>query len=135
MKNKLIYGTWQVTTEGDCEGRSIKNLGQHTGYIDEIALHLADKCYYSLTFEVVEPVAAYTPTSTEVHVHLRYGDYSLKDVSAMFKEANRPVEITSSNYYRSFKIVTKNKEEIRKNLLIQSALTKLTDAERKALGL
>ena len=43
MKNRKEYknyGTFKVTTEG----RSIKDLGVHTGYIDEIAFALADKC-------------------------------------------------------------------------------------------
>ena len=33
-----VFGTWEVTTEGDVEGRTTKNLGNFTGYIDEIAL-------------------------------------------------------------------------------------------------
>ena len=50
-KYKNPVGTWQVTTEGDCEGRSIKNLGVWSGHVAEIAFFLADKCYYSLRFE------------------------------------------------------------------------------------
>lgn len=38
------YGTFKVTTEGDCEGKSVRHLGTFTGYIDEIAFALADKC-------------------------------------------------------------------------------------------
>lgn len=45
------YGTWKVTTEGDCEGRSIRDLGTYTGYLDEMAFALADKCCYSLQFD------------------------------------------------------------------------------------
>lgn len=44
------YGFWHVTTEGDCEGRSITDLGVFEGNIDTIALALADRCYYSLRF-------------------------------------------------------------------------------------
>ena len=29
------FGIWHVTTEGDCEGRSTRDLGIHEGYIDE----------------------------------------------------------------------------------------------------
>lgn len=31
------YGFWHVTTEGDCEGRSITDLGVFEGNIDTIA--------------------------------------------------------------------------------------------------
>lgn len=50
------YGFWHVTTEGDCEGRSITDLGVFEGNIDTIALALADRCYYySLYFTAVDP--------------------------------------------------------------------------------
>ena len=29
------YGIWEVTTEGDCEGRTTRRLGVYSGYIDE----------------------------------------------------------------------------------------------------
>ena len=45
-----LYGLWKVTTEGDEEGRTTKSLGIYEGWVDEIALYLSDKCYYSLTF-------------------------------------------------------------------------------------
>lgn len=43
-------GWWQVTTEGDCEERTTKHLGKHYGHVAEIALFLADKCFYTLNF-------------------------------------------------------------------------------------
>lgn len=43
-------GWWNVTTEGDEEGRSTKQLGDYYGHIAEIAFHLADKCFYTLQF-------------------------------------------------------------------------------------
>ena len=43
-------GWWQVTTEGDCEGRSTKQLGDFYGHVAEIAFHLANKCGYTLQF-------------------------------------------------------------------------------------
>lgn len=45
---------WQVTTEGDCEGRTTKDLGDFYGHMVEIAFHLADKVYYSLTFKPID---------------------------------------------------------------------------------
>lgn len=51
-------GFWHVTTEGDCEGRSITDLGVFEGNIDTIALALADRCYYyTLYFTAVDPTA------------------------------------------------------------------------------
>lgn len=55
-KDYPVYGLWEVTTEGDCEGRSTRNLGTHEGYVDEIAFALADKSYYALKFRLVEPL-------------------------------------------------------------------------------
>lgn len=49
---------YKVTTEGDCEGRSRRDLGIWEGNISNIAFHLADKMVYSLTFE---PIAINKP--------------------------------------------------------------------------
>ena len=43
-------GTWEVTTEGDVEGRTERNLGVFEGHIVDIALRLRKKCFYSLRF-------------------------------------------------------------------------------------
>lgn len=66
-------GWWQVTTEGDCEGWSVKQLGTYYGHLAEIAFHLADKAYYCLTFwpkigPIVEERPEYTCSSTEVWI-------------------------------------------------------------------
>jgi hypothetical protein len=47
-------GWWKVTTEGDCEGRTTEQLGQHYGHVAEIAFHLADKSCYKLMFAPVK---------------------------------------------------------------------------------
>lgn len=44
---------YEVTTEGDCEGRSSRSLGIWKGNISDIAFHLADKMFYSLRFEPI----------------------------------------------------------------------------------
>lgn len=36
-------GEWKVTTEGDCEGRMVKDLGVFKGHIVDIALKLAKR--------------------------------------------------------------------------------------------
>jgi hypothetical protein len=42
---------WDVTTEGDCEGRTTKDLGKWFGDLDAIAHSLARKVYYGLRFK------------------------------------------------------------------------------------
>ena len=131
---KNPYGTWHVTTEGDIEGKSIRDLGTFTGYVDEIALHLADKCLYSLTFEKVQPVSEYIPKKREVNVQfdIESGTWENLDINEI-KDAfsDRPVEITNSNYFASFKIIShKIPENVKK-----TALNKLTEEEKEALGL
>lgn len=48
-------GFWKVYTEGDCEGRTITQLGYWYGHVVEIAFYLANKSYYSLSFEPYNP--------------------------------------------------------------------------------
>jgi hypothetical protein len=43
-------GWWKVSTEGDCEGKSTRDLGLHYGHIGDIALALAGASYYALSF-------------------------------------------------------------------------------------
>lgn len=66
------FGIWHVTTEGDCEGRSTRDLGIHEGYIDEIALALADKCYYSLCFVAIN-IHSLDMTPTRKTVDVTFG--------------------------------------------------------------
>lgn len=68
------YGFWHVTTEGDCEGRSITDLGVFEGNIDTIALALADRCYYyTLYFTAVDPTAYdKAPKKDEINISI-YG--------------------------------------------------------------
>lgn len=46
-------GWWNVTTEGDCEGRSTRHLGTHYGHVAEIALSLPEEPCYSYRFQPV----------------------------------------------------------------------------------
>ena len=46
-------GWWRVTTEGDDEGRSEKDIGEFYGHVAEIALSLAKKACYKLYFDPV----------------------------------------------------------------------------------
>lgn len=76
------YGFWHVTTEGDCEGRSITDLGVFEGNIDTIALALADRCYYyTLYFTAVDPTAYdKTPKKDEINISI-YGASGMYDMT------------------------------------------------------
>jgi len=134
------YGNWKVTTEGDCEGKSTTQLGTYTGYIDEIALFLANKSYYGLQFSAVieqmpkNPVP--TAKSVNVSLDIDSGTWDLSPEARMcFAQRlfrSRPVIVGQSNYYACFTLQTEMSEE---DLARESALKKLTDEEKRLLGL
>ena len=137
------YGVWEVSTEGDCEGKFTKKLGVYSGYIDEIALMLADKCAYSLEFSQLNIIKVdngvnFTPKCKSVNVTLSIGsgtwDMSANERALAMEEVfkNRPVYIKEAQEYATFCIETiKQTVEEKK----QYALSKLTEEEKKLLGL
>lgn len=136
-----VYGVFKVTTEGDCEGKSVRDLGTYEGYVDEIAFALADKCYYCLEFHKVDPKKLHLDmTPKRKSVNIQFGidsgtwDLKVKDRIKYFKDffKDRNVEVLEGNSYASVKISTnkKTKEEKR-----QEILNRLTDEEREILGL
>lgn len=136
---KSPYGVWEVTTEADCEGKSIKKLGVHEGFIDDIAFALADEQYYSLCFKAVNPKRLdMTPRRKEVNVSLDISSntWGLNDNELVwFWESlmrERDVRVRKGI---GFNVVTlssgrKTIEDIRKE-----ALAKLSKEEKIALGL
>ncbi len=138
------YGLWRVTTEGDCEGRSVRDLGVHSGYLDEIAFALADKCYYSLCFKLVEPLQLDVPQRSKVNIMLdidsgtwdMQGGQRINFVANLLKD--RDVSVKPCNYYSSVELVMGKTAEQQKQreleMLRKQALSKLSDVERKALG-
>jgi hypothetical protein len=101
-------GWWHVTTEGDCEGRTTNNLGDHYGHIADIAFALADKCHYSLQFR--PDVAIRSPgitaqrkaTGRGVHISFYDGPFRMQnpneiDVSKWMNIEG--VSVTECNYY------------------------------------
>ena len=137
---KNCYGLWKVTTEGDCEGRSVRDLGTYEGYIDEIAFALADKCYYELTFHAVKKPSKLdmTPKAKEVKIQLDIDSGSwdltqtqcLNETRKLFE--NRPVRVTEAHGWGVVTLKTELKTIEEKR---QEALAKLTDEERQLLGL
>jgi hypothetical protein len=140
-KYSNTYGTWQVQTEGDCEGRTVKNLGTFTGHVDEIALHLADQAMYGLRFKAVENIKVFKPSLPSVNVSfcIESNDWGLSSgervekMKSLFTERN--VDIKESNYYASFAIHVKNSDEIQREITRTKALEKLSDEEKMVLGL
>ena len=110
MDYKNTYGRWQVTTEGDCEGRSTVDLGIHLGHVDDIAFYLADKALYGLQFKKLEDIEEYRAIGKEVHVQFdiesKTWPLTSNELAVQMKEVfiDRPVGVTESNYYGSFKL-------------------------------
>lgn len=134
------YGVWRVTTEGDVEGKTTINLGTFEGFIDEIALALADKVYYTLCFHASEkldnkPKAASVSVQLDIDSGTWSNDMSSEDrvreMKMIFKD--RPVNILEDNFFSSFKIISKTitNEDFER----QAILEKLTDREKQILGL
>jgi hypothetical protein len=55
---KSPVGLWDVSTEGDCEGKSVTDLGTHRGHIVDIALLLSPFSFYELKFEPARQTSA-----------------------------------------------------------------------------
>jgi hypothetical protein len=99
------YGVWEVTTEGDDDGRTIKNLGIHCGYVDEIALMLSSACFYSLKFSRVTYTKSNVGSSVSVVLDIESGtwDLSKEDRVDWFKKffAERDVDVEPGDYFAS----------------------------------
>lgn len=112
------YGRWQVSTEGDCEGKTILNLGIHEGFIDEIARYLAESIGsgYSLTFARLPDQTStdYTLAKEVKEVHITLGIDSGTWPSSMTSQqkveaiskmmAERPVTVLDGQYYATVKL-------------------------------
>lgn len=135
---KNPYGTWMVTTEGDCEGGSIKNLGVYQGYFDDIAFALADKCYYSLRFkkictDVPKPTKAIKEVNISFDIESETWDMNSSErvqfVRSMLQ--GRDTHVFESNFSTSVTLENANIEKTKREV----ALAKLTAEEKVLLGL
>ena len=129
---------WKVTTEGDCEGKSTRDLGIHEGYLEDIAFSLAPKAMYSLTFRLIDTKGALPlPNRTEVSVQLigPSGIFNVPLLMQMLKEAD--VKCEKGRYYESVRLYnSQSKEELLRNTALEKiAQAGLTEEERKAVGL
>lgn len=143
-KIESSYGYWKVTTEGDVEGRSVRDLGTFRGHVDEIAFHLANKCFYSLRFTAIEEnelIPEFLPNGKEVNISfdIDTGTWDMKPdkrvdyVKEILKD--RPdVEVEDGQFYASVKLIS-GKKKTKNELVMEKALAKLTEEEKKVLGL
>lgn len=135
------YGLWHVTTEGDCEGRSTKDLGLHQGYLEAIAFALAPLAYYGLRFSRAVVSEHHERKAEAVNVSLDIGtktwDMTSEARVTYFQNLLHPsnVEVLPSSYYASVILRSARTEEEKQQDKINMALSKLTWEERKVLGL
>ena len=141
---KSSYGYWKVTTEGDVEGRSERDLGTFRGHLDEIAFHLANKCYYSLRFTPIEEndlIPEFDINGVEVNISfdINTGTWDMGSQQRVeyvkeILKGRTDVGVEEGNYYASTKLISKKKKS-RNELLKEQAMSKLTEDEKKVLGL
>lgn len=146
IKNYPAVGLWHVTTEGDCEGKSTKDLGVHLGSLDDIAFALSTQAHYGLQFALVGPDTYNKhPMGDVVSVSLDIDsgtwDMPHERRMAYFRDmlSGRDLEVRSSTFYACVQLVRgadpKTRENLRKQALAASARAKLTAEELEVLGL
>lgn len=79
---------WEITTEGDCEGRTINSLGIEYGNIFDLARKYSGHCMYSLRFERAKSVVK-NPETKEVHVSLGIDSGTWKDPAVLLPDIFR----------------------------------------------
>ena len=153
MTNKIIMppstlGLWTVTTEGDCEGRTVKQLGTFIGHFDDVALHLADQAYYGLRMKYTtqkEQTLRKTGSEVEVSFDIETGTWDIgtypraEIVRIWLKNNDRTeVAVKEGKYYACVKLLGARTSAERKKLADaidrEKLLNKLTDREKELLG-
>lgn len=149
MENNKTFMTpnalWQVTTEGDCEGRSTRNLGIYRGNWYDIALHLADKCCYSLNFKLIDESKFTLPkTYTRDKVDVSFNDcigIPTKEMLITVPEYvdNKEITFERGRWDGHITVCRPRSEEEKAEAIRAKAMEKvlmvLSKEEREALGL
>lgn len=134
------YGYWQVSTEGDEEGKSIRNLGVFHGNIDEIAFALADRVMWSLSFKPIDPdnipISKEYKTKIDIYLDLQgvsYSDSKTREhiIRAMLAETN--IEVKNSGSYGKVLLIRPEDPDRIKEAKIKTVLNKLTNEEKELL--
>lgn len=101
-------GVWHVTTEGDEEGRSTRDLGSHEGHIVDIAKKLSPDAFYSLHFSPAfakEKAKIKAPLdSVNVHLAIDSGTWDLQGEARLayyrsMLSGRNDVSVTPCNYF------------------------------------
>ncbi len=140
-KYENAYGMWEVTTEGDCEGKSVRRLGVYKGYIDEIAFALADQCYYSLEFAPFDFSEIPVPKSVRDRVNINFdigsGTWDMSaDARKEFFSAvlsDRKVAVGEGSSYAAVTLYRSESDMIENKK--KAALNKLSEEDKVLLGL
>lgn len=144
---KKPIGIWKVSTEGDVEGRSTQVLGFFEGDIYEIIKELNDKIYYNFFIEKykkvtssfesdssLKPVSVYVDSwkiDTKKHKdkhEIAKALFQRSDTHLKFFDSSSEVKIFYGEKAKEEKTKERQKE-------IEKAMSKLTDREKKLLGL
>lgn len=148
MEKKLSYmepyGLWKVSTEGDCEGRSTRQLGIFRGNYYEIALYLAEHCCYTLRFEKLDENKFNCPKVwTRDEVDVSFADCIGIDRKEMLKNVpqyapDKDFEFTFGRWDGGIKIIRPRSEDEKAAAIKAKAMEKvmrvLSKEEREALG-
>lgn len=132
-------GVWQVTTEGDCEGKSTRNLGVYSGRLDEIAFALAEKSLYALSFKKLD-LTIPTPTKARERVNVVLDitsgawDMTAEERVSAFREMLKDAENVFVSEGSAYASVALSRED-RLDAIRKAALAKLTYEEKAVLGL
>lgn len=112
IKFKSPIGKWIVTTEGDVEGRTIRDLGVYEGHIADIAFKLGGESYYSLHFSsfVTKPTSKMKSSSqVSIVLDISSGTWDMNneeraiavDAFLHSEPSGRSFKVTENNYYAS----------------------------------
>ena len=72
-KYQSPIGLWRVTTEGDCEGKTVHDLGIYEGHIVDIARHLSEEVFYDLHFTPAQKASEIKRPKPQASVSISLG--------------------------------------------------------------
>ncbi|MET3209712.1 UNVERIFIED_CONTAM: hypothetical protein ABIC26_002659 [Paenibacillus sp. PvR008] len=73
-----VHGIWKFSTEGDCEGRSSKDLGTYKGSLFDGIKKYGDRSYYSLSCERIGFLGVEDSKPSKRTVHFSVKDKSIR---------------------------------------------------------
>jgi hypothetical protein len=106
LKSKA--STWRVWTDGDCEGKSIKEIAIVQGKALEIIKAFGDQAFYNLNLELSNKTVTINELPKkkiykDIHFHiwgLDNQDLALVELKKLYPKAN----LSKSNFWKSLKL-------------------------------